>query len=843
MVLCVEKDDTISKLQAALDRVEENSAKNSALIKDLLQQQRSCTCAERRTRLETRKRRQEGAEPEDTHGQPPLKKGSLEDTTIPGDLVDEDDDDPPTSEVKGSSNIIGVCRNDSSVAEVKGQVDRLQKELHQKDEQISDLQRERQTLEFCVQELKSALEEEKRSCTRRLRETEQKIAEEQQRKFHSVITRMNEMEEKLDAAEKTCAILRTSQMESSSTLIENLQREVTRLKQEAEHFGEVKATPEEVSRLQEKNESKGERVKTLERHLLENQNIHDNLQRANSDLQAEVNNLKGFIKELEERAALPLKESMLKQNEKTDTELSDKVAQLAKKEVELAAVQQEAQDARKREVERRRELLAVAEEAIAQKDAELQKREAEISRLKEEMKCSSGKFSSLSLDVHRREEEVSDLREKLADSKKQIQQVQKEICSMRDVERSLKQKLSDVEKMKSQLQNELSSRDRTIQQLRSTRSSDSKSEDHAHLYKRALKDLQERQGVIEEMRLVLSEQEETQTQMDLELESRETHIHQLTEELENLKELLLKQRNGKQVHHDEPAHSDDITRAKQEAAQAQDNLKMVTEKHQAERRKWMEEKLVLIAQAKDAEERRNQDMRRYAEDREKHTRQHTEMELLKSCLAEREQEMDEWRKERDTLVSALEVQLKKLVSTIAEKDQQIRSLKCTDTHQPPEVCDNGLMEQLKEKEAELKQLREQLRETTRDTPHYRVICTGLSLTHTDTTTESSAQTVMVEECVSERLVDSTTLTHTGRTRASVTSQGSCGSGSSVLDSSVISTETGRCSRFPRPELEISFSSLHPERFRLKRPGENGEITVNLSHTHNTRKRKSSEMER
>lgn len=60
-------------------------------------------------------------------------------------------------------------------------------------------------------------------------------------------------------------------------------------------------------------------------------------------------------------------------------------------------------------------------------------------------------------------------------------------------------------------------------------------------------------------------------------------------------------------------------------------------------------------------------------------------ESLKARLAEREQEMDEWRKERDTLVSALEVQLKKLVSTIAEKDEQIRELKRTDTLQPPEV--------------------------------------------------------------------------------------------------------------------------------------------------------------
>ncbi|XP_060735333.1 kinesin-like protein KIF20B isoform X2 [Tachysurus vachellii] len=827
MVLCVEKDDGITKLQAALDRAEESSTKNNALIKDLLLLKHNCTCSQRRTRPETRKRRQEGEEPEDVHGQPPLKKGSLKDTASSEDLADDDDDDdPPMAEVKGSSNIVSVCHNDLSATEVKGQVDR-----RQKDEQIADLQRERQTLEFCIQELKSALEEEKRSCARMLRETEQKVAEEQQQNLQSIITRMDEMEEKLNTAEKTCAVLKTSQtvepgneIERKDTLIKNLQQEVTRLKQEADRFAETKDARQDVSRLQKENESKDERVKTLERQLRENRNIHDNLQRVNFDLQAEVGVLKGVIKELE-KAALLVKES--KHKEKTDPEPSNKEALIAKKEAELAAVQQEAQETRKREVERRRELLAVAEEAIAQKDAELQKREEELSRLKEEMKCSSGKLSSLSVDVQRREEEVSDLREKLADSKKQIQQVQKEICSVRDVEKSLKQKLCDVEKVKSQLQKDLSSRDRTIQQLRSAPSSDPKVEGHVQLYNKALKDLQERQGVIEEMRLVLSEQEETQTQMDLELENRETQIHQLTEEMENLKELLLKQRNSKQIHHHEPAHSDDITRAKEEAAQAQDHLKMASEKHQAERRKWTEEKLLLISQAKDAEERRNQDMRRFAEDREKHARQHSEMESLKTRLAEREQQIDEWRKERDTLVSALEVQLKKLVSTIAEKDEQIRNLKCTDTHQPPEMCDNGVMEQLKEKEAELKQLREQLRETTR----------------THTTTESSTQTVVEEECVSERLVNSNTLKTTGRTRASVTSQGSCGSGPSVLDSSVISTETGRCSRFPRPELEISFSSLHPERFRLKRPGENGEVTVNVSHTHNTRKRKSSEVER
>lgn len=63
----------------------------------------------------------------------------------------------------------------------------------------------------------------------------------------------------------------------------------------------------------------------------------------------------------------------------------------------------------------------------------------------------------------------------------------------------------------------------------------------------------------------------------------------------------------------------------------------------------------------------------------------------------------------------------------------------------------------------------------------------------------------------------------------------------MLDSSEISTETGKRSRFPRPELEISFSPLQPDRFALKRQGEDSAITVKISRP--TRKRKSGEMEK
>lgn len=70
------------------------------------------------------------------------------------------------------------------------------------------------------------------------------------------------------------------------------------------------------------------------------------------------------------------------------------------------------------------------------------------------------------------------------------------------------------------------------------------------------------------------------------------------------------------------------------------------------------------------------------------------------------------------------------------------------------------------------------------------------------------------------------------------SQSSSGSCPLVLDSSEICTETGKRSRFPKPELEISFSPLQPDRFALKRQGEDSAITVKISRP--MRKRKSGE---
>ncbi|XP_073683144.1 kinesin-like protein KIF20B [Garra rufa] len=817
--MCRQKDEMVCKLQATLDQHVESTAQDRALIdsikKENIHLKRNCTCSEQRpdSRTETRKRRQEG---EGLDGQPPLKKGPLEDSKVQEDVTDNG------------------CQG-SALLEVKGQLECFLSESKQKDKQITDLEQERHTLKVCIQDLKSKLEE---------RVSQEKVyqtsLETKPMEAEVVSNYSNTTNQELAAAKSQIA-KQDNELGEKNKHILTLEREITLLKREAE-----------TSR-----------------------NTLADLKKVNSDLQAEVTTLLGVKAELEEKVRCLEKdkeerntahlskaeglrevglmnpntlesknmETHSKKNimSEKEAELAQRENTLASKEAQLLVLQkklkeaqerleeeetQAVQEARRREAERRRELLAVAEEAIAQKDAELQKRQEEINRLKEEIKTSESKLNSMAVDLGRREDDSSDLREKLCDSKKQIQQVQKEISSMRDAEKSLRMKLGDLEKTKAQLQNEIANRERTINQLKAERSSESKSDENLLLYQKASKDLQERDRIIEDMRLALTEQEETQTELDVELDNREAQINELTQELMRLREALPEQKNRR----DSRSTSDDVLQARQQTTQAQESLKLANEKSQAERRKWMEEKLVLIGQAKEAEERRNQDMRRFADDRERHARQQAEMESLTTRLAAREEEMESWRKERDTLVSALEVQLKKLIMSNAEKDQQIKILQSRNTPQTPEEVTEdsraeALRAELAAKEAEIQKLKEELRVSVIDSSLRR---------------NSSTQTMEAESSDMKPL-NTSTLKHTSRTRGSVTSQSSSGSCPLVLDSSEISTETGRRSRFPRPELEISFSPLQPDRFALKRQGEDSAVTVKISRP--TRKRKSGEMEK
>ncbi|XP_056251669.1 kinesin-like protein KIF20B [Seriola aureovittata] len=720
----------------------------------------------------------------------------------------------------------------------KQQIEELRKKLEEQEELRSKLECQELASREEVEQLRAKLEEQTQASEKQVEDLNEKLREQKAESQQL----LEELEHKL-----------SEQKETSDKLLDDLKRRISEQEQTAEQLkaerGEAKGSSSSCSAAAE------EELKSL-----------------NSDLQAEVASLRAKLSNMEETKESPCKPEAQRASSETERTLKEKDGQMEEKlaEAEKASAEREAelqkklleagaqvrtlqkslkeaqerreeeesqavQEARRREAERRRELLAVAHEAIAQKDEELEKRAEEISRLKESAKRDSEKVKSLGVDLQRKEDDTSDLREKLADYKKQIQQVQKEISAMREEEKLLRQKLSDVEKSKKQLQSEVAGRDRTIQQLKLEQSSEAKSDQTLQLYQKSCKDLEAKERVIEDMRLALTEQEETQEEMENVLEEKLDLVQELSGEVEKLKGMLLQQDRGNNTHRPLDSQSDDLKLARQEAARAQESLKLCTDKHQAERKKWLEEKLSLIGQAKEAEDKRNQDMRKFADDRERYNRQQSQLESLSSQLSVKDETMEKWRKERDTLVAALEVQLQKLLSSQAEKDKLIQELRQNNTKPPQECADGGdggdgvaeLQAALREREADIQRLKEALKAST-----------SRQVDSVAQTRSNRSPATPGEKPQSETLSRKSG----GRrdTRASVSSQGSAGC-PSVLDSSEISTENGRTSRFPRPELEISFSPLQPNRMALRRQGEESAVTVKI--TRSARKRKSGEMEK
>ncbi|MEQ2307013.1 hypothetical protein AMECASPLE_013954, partial [Ameca splendens] len=589
-------------------------------------------------------------------------------------------------------------------AALEQQVEELKKKLEEEEELRVQLNSQRETSKHeadqrtvKVQEQEEMLEELRAQLQSQLQTSKQE-AELLKAKLHN----------KTQASEQQVQQLSQKLQEqevSSKQQLEELEQKLNEQKAES-----IKLLEELKQKLREQQEAAEKLRNDFKEAQLSNATISssaEDLQRVNADLQSEITSLKEKLSSLETttEASSELEQMITEKDKQMEEKLAQMETTSAQREAELQEKLQDAerqvtslqkslqeakerreeeecqavQEARRREAERRRELLAVAHEAIAQKDAELEKKAEEISRLKENAQQDAEKVKNLSLELQRKVDDSSDLREKLADYKKQIQQVQKEISAMREEERLLKQKLADVEKVKRQLQSDLSNRDRTIQQLR-TDQPDPRSDPTLQLYQKACKELDAKQRLMEDMRLALTEQEETQEQMEQVLDEKMSLLQELSAEVEKLKSKLLQQDNETPPHGAE-GPSEDLKLAKDEASQAQESLKIFTEKHQAERRKWQEEKLSLIGQAKEAENKRNQEMRKFAEDRERYSRQQS---LLESKLVEKDKAMENWRKERDTLVAALEVQLQKLLSSQAEKDKLIKELQEQSTKQPPE---------------------------------------------------------------------------------------------------------------------------------------------------------------
>uniref|UniRef100_A0A8C0ATF2 Kinesin family member 20B n=1 Tax=Buteo japonicus TaxID=224669 RepID=A0A8C0ATF2_9AVES len=355
-----------------------------------------------------------------------------------------------------------------------------------------------------------------------------------------------------------------------------------------------------------------------------------------------------------------------------------------------------------------------------------------IELLRKDLSESSALVQSLKKDLQRKDEEYTDLKDKFSDAKKQIQQVQKEVCTMRSEEKSLRNKVNELQKIKNQFSAELEIKQRTILQLKKV------------FY--FLKDLCAKEKIIEDMRMTLEEQEQTQIEQDQVLEAKLEETNRLVWELEEWKQKYreLNTQSNSDWQQKMRENEEKNINENEELIKLQKELKENEAKYQTDRKKWLEEKMRLISQVKEAESHRNREMRKFAEYREHHVEQQAEMERLAAQVVEKDSNLQKWREERDKLVEALEVQLKTLASNTIDKDKEIAELKQAD--------------------------------------HSEI----------------------------------------------------------VLDSSEVSTENGKTSRFPKPEMEIQFTPLQPNKMEVKHQGSALPVTVKMLKPR--KKRKSEEVD-
>ncbi|MGH0145823.1 UNVERIFIED_CONTAM: hypothetical protein FKN15_026716 [Acipenser sinensis] len=229
------------------------------------------------------------------------------------------------------------------------------------------------------------------------------------------------------------------------------------------------------------------------------------------------------------------------------------------------------------------------------------------------------------------------------------------------------------------------------------------------------KDLKAKEKIIEDMRLALTEQEEKQEEQDEVLEAKVKETECLAAEFEDWKQKCFLHEKDNNQNLKTECRNTESENARKQADNLQESLKasdlhwqylwlQSEEKHQADRRKWLDKKMLLIRQAKEAEDRRNQEIKKFMEDRERHIKLQTEVESQTKQLSEKEDQLQKWKQERDELVAALEVQLKKMFASNLQKDQELKKLQEAASARPHEVNKDELQLTLARKEAEIAEL-------------------------------------------------------------------------------------------------------------------------------------------
>ncbi|XP_006231345.1 kinesin-like protein KIF20B isoform X2 [Rattus norvegicus] len=613
--------------------------------------------------------------------------------------------------------------------------------------------------------------------------------------FHSSIEAIwEECKEIVKASSK-----KSHQIQGLEELIEKLQVEVKNCRDEN---SELRAKESEDKNRDQQLKEKESLIQQLREELQETTvslrvqvQLVAEREQALSELSRDVTCYKAKVKDLE--VMVETQKEECKRLAELEQSILEKESAILKLEASLKELEAKHQDhirstthLNAEEVKFREEITQLAnnlhdtKQLLQSKEEENEISRQETEKLKEELAANSVLTQNLQADLQRKEEDCAELKEKFTDAKKQIEQVQREVSVMRDEEKSLRTKINELEKKKNQYSQEIDMKQRTIQQLKE-QLSNQKMEEVVQQYEKVCKDLSVKEKLIEAMRLTLVEQEQTQAEQDRMLEAKSQEADWLAGELDTWKDKFkdLETRSNQKVTTEAMEDSDVLS---EKFRKLQDELQESEEKHKADRKKWLEEKAVLTTQAKEAETLRNREMKKYAEDRERCLKLQNEVETLTAQLAEKTGELQKWREERDQLVTAVETQMQALLSSSKHKDEEIQ------------------------------QLRKAVAKSTgteNQTMNLKPECNdSVDLGGVETELQSTSFEI---------------------------SRNTAEDGSVVLDSCEVSTENVQSTRFPKPELEIQFTPLQPNKVAVKHPGCATPVTIKIP---KARKRKSGEVE-
>ncbi|XP_035753277.1 kinesin-like protein KIF20B isoform X2 [Egretta garzetta] len=549
------------------------------------------------------------------------------------------------------------------------------------------------------------------------------------------------------------------------------------------------------------------------------------------------------ITKLEE--VLQQKESIISKLESNTVALQEKCADSDKKMKELN--DQEAN--LKEEVVQLMNSLENMKHTLQEKEKNEDEQVQSIELLRKDLSESSALVQSLKKDLQRKEEEYTDLKEKFSDAKNQIHQVQKEVCTMRSEEKSLRNKVNELQKIKNQFSEELDIKQRTILQLKKEQLNNEKLEELSKQYEKTRKDLCAKEKIIEDMRMTLEEQEQTQIEQDQVLEAKLEETNRLVLELEAWKQKYreLNNESNSDLQQRMSKNEEKNINENEELIKLQKELKENEARYQTDRKKWLEEKMGLISQVKEAESHRNREMRKFAEDREHYVEQQAEIERLAAQLVEKDSNLQKWREERDKLVEALEVQLKTLASNTTQKDKEIAELKqaaLKASGKDKETDIEELRKQLAEKDDFIKELKQRVNHESLQS----LAEVPLPEEGQDKIDQSVNKEFMEKQRKTNSIVGQSIPVRYDEVKENYSLSRCPSSASSlsedhseiVLDSSEVSTENGKTSRFPKPEMEIQFTPLQPNKMEVKHQGSTLPVTVKMLRPR--KKRKSEEMD-